>query len=260
MMNTLLKQTISKLGKLGLGKTGQCTLTVNYSTKEKFDYTFKPNFHVVTDFKNVFPIADLEREIGVYSATPEFIRSKCGDITNLILAQVPDWYYEESDRLGLYPNCDVRIHRLYPSDFPAYPGWHCDGEFRETYFSQPDLNRIQVHKHLIATVSSHDEGVSNTEFLDQDFQFASDRINPDHGLWQQVNEILEATPNKKVVESKDGQLMCFDSWTLHRACPTKNRGWRLFFRMAMWHKKNIGDGGMITKQEQIYKYVGHYGW
>ena len=79
-------------------------------------------------------------------------------------------------------------------------------------------------------------------------------------MWQQVNEVLERTPDKKVYETKDGQLTCFDSWTLHRATPAKIRGWRLFFRMAMWHKKNIGQGGMVSKQEQVYKYFGHHGW
>jgi hypothetical protein len=221
---------------------------------------FKPNFYTVGGFQGVFPIAELEKEIGVYSATPEFIKKKCGGITNAILSQVPSWYYDEADRLKLYPNCDIRIHRLYPTDYPAYPGWHCDGEFRETYFSQPDLNRIQVHKHLIATVSSHEDGVSNTEFLNQDFEFISDRISPDHGLWQQVNEALERTPNKKIHKTQDGELVCFDSWTLHRATAAKIRGWRLFFRMAMWHKKNLGEGGMISKQEQVYKYIGHHGW
>ncbi len=203
---------------------------------------------------------ELEREVGVYSATPEFIRSHCGDIARAILDRVPAWYYDEADRLGLYPNCDVRIHRLYPGDFPAYPGWHCDGEYRETYFSQPELDRIRVHKHLVATVSTCEAGVSNTQFLDCPFAFASDEVTPDHGLWQQVNEALEAIPSRRVYDAADGRLMCFDSWTLHRATSAKVRGWRLFFRMAMWHKPNIGNGGMISKQEQVYKYIGHYGW
>lgn len=54
--------------------------------------------------------------------------------------------------------------------------------------------------------------------------------------------------------------MCFDSWTLHRCMPAKIRGWRLFFRMAMWHKPNLGDGGMITKQEQVYKLAEAGNW
>ncbi len=88
----------------------------------------------------------------------------------MLLDLVPDWYYEKAEQLKLYPNCDVRIHRLYPGDFPAYPGWHCDGEYRETYFSQPDLDRINVHYHITATASSHSCGVSNTQFLNEPFK------------------------------------------------------------------------------------------
>lgn len=223
-------------------------------------YRFEPNFSAVAEFPGVYPIAELEKETGMYSATPEFVKKHGGDIVRRILAGVPDWYYAEAERLGLYPNCDVRIHRLYPADFPAYPGWHCDGEFRETYFSQPDLDRIEVHKHLIATVSSHKHGVSNTEFWAQPYEFSSDRVDADHGLWQQVNEALERVKTKTTFETSDGQLFCFDSRTLHRACPAKIRGWRLFFRMSMWHKPNLGDGGMLSKQEQVYKYVGDAGW
>lgn len=223
-------------------------------------FTFKPNFETIANFQPVYSIADLEREQGMYSATPEFLTKNGGDISRNILASVPDWYYEEAERLKLYPNVDVRIHRLYPSDYPAYPGWHADGEFRETYFSQPDLNRIQTHKHLIATVSSHEMGVSNTQFLDEEFTIDSDETSPDFSLWQQVNTLLEKKNPKTIWESEDGQLNCFDSWTLHRATPAKIRGWRLFFRMSMWHKPNLGNGGMLTKQEQVYKYVGHAGW
>jgi len=223
-------------------------------------YTFAPNHDVVRTFPGVHPIAAMEKEQGVYSATPEFVRTHCGDIARSILDAVPGWYYARAEALKLYVNCDVRIHRLYPSDYPAYPGWHCDGEFRETYFSQPDLARIQVHEHLIATASTHEDGISNTEFLLDPYTFESQDLNAGHGLWQQVNDVLVQTPNLRIQPTQDGQLVRFDSWTLHRAAPARVRGWRLFFRMSMWHKPNLGDGGMVTKQEQVYKYVGHAGW
>ncbi len=142
-------------------------------------FDFAPNFEKVASFQPVRSIAEIEGEIGVYSATPDFIRRHCGPIANEILDAVPASYFEKCAKLGLFPNCDIRIHRLYPGDFPAYPGWHCDGEFRETYFSQPDLNRIPVSYHLIGMVSSHDGGVSNTQFLDAPFSIDIDL--PEHG-------------------------------------------------------------------------------
>lgn len=223
-------------------------------------YRFEPSIAIVSHVAPTATIGALEQEVGMYSATPEFVRKHGGTIAIGFLDSIPQWYLDDATSKGMHINCDIRIHRLYPSDFPAYPGWHCDGEFRETYFAQPDLSRVQVHQHLIGTVSSHEGGVSNTQFLDGPWTFRSDRVSPDHGLWQQVNEQLEAQRVTTTRETKDGELTMFDSWTLHRAMPAKIRGWRLFFRASMWHKPGLGDGGMITKQEQVYKYVGHAGW
>lgn len=223
-------------------------------------YEFRPQFQVIGSVPGHAAIADLERERGVYSATPEFVEQHCGGIARRILAQIPSWYFDEAARLGLYPNCDVRIHRLYPGDFPAYPGWHCDGEYRETYFAQPDLARIQVHKHITCTVSSHADGVSNTQFLDEPFTVSLSPPDQEHTLWGQVDRALGGRQSLHTWDSLDGQLVCFDSWSLHRCRPAKIRGWRLFFRMSMWHRPNLGDGGMLTKQEQIYKLYEGTGW
>ena len=223
-------------------------------------YHFTPDFEIIKETTPTFSIRDFEKEQGVYSATPSFVRSHCGDIAKSLLDLVPDTYYTEADKLKLYPNCDIRIHRLYPNDIPAYPGWHCDGEFRETYFSQPDLNRIPVSHHLTAHVSSHPNGVSCTQFLNEGFSCPLIPPGQEITLWGQVHRLVQVKPDRKVVNIKDGQMVKFSSWSLHRAMPATIRGWRLFFRMSMWHRKNLGDGGMITKQEQVYKTVEGSGW
>jgi hypothetical protein len=223
-------------------------------------YSFAPNFREVAAVEPTASIADLEKERGVYSATPAFVRQHCGDIARACLAAVPDSYYAEAEALKLYPNCDVRIHRLYPGDFPAYPGWHCDGEYRETYFSQPDLDRIHVSKHITGCVSSHPVGVSCCQFLNEEFTCEVEPDARDVTLWGQVDVALARKQGKRVYDTKDGQLMTFDSWALHRAMPARIRGWRLFFRMSMWHKPNLGNGGMLTKQEQVYKLWEGSGW
>jgi hypothetical protein len=223
-------------------------------------YTFKPNFSVVHEVQPVWSIAALEKEQGVYSATPAFVRAHCGEIGNLLLSQVPDEWYAETERLKLYPNCDIRIHRLYPGDFPAYPGWHCDGEFRETYFSQPDLERIFVSHHLTAHVSSHQGGISRTQFLAQPFTCTIQDPCSEHTLWGQVDAALEKVQERQLFDVQDGQMVRFDSWTLHRCMPARIRGWRLFFRMSGWHRRNLGDGGMLSRQEQVYKMVEGSGW
>lgn len=223
-------------------------------------YRFEPHYSVVGTRAGLVSIADIEREQGVYSASPAFVRAHCGPLAISVLDLVPDWYYGEAERLGLWPNVDVRIHRLYPGDFPAYPGWHCDGEFRETYFSQPDLDRIRVHKHLTCTLSTNALGVSCTQFLNEPFSCDVDADAQDVTLWGQVHEQVERQQPRSVYDTADGELMCFDAWTLHRAMPARIRGWRLFFRMSMWHKPNLGAGGMLTKQEQVYKLAEGSGW
>lgn len=226
------------------------------------NYTFRPNYEIVGHVKPVRSIPELAAEVGMYSATADFVRRNGGPISIDILDRIPEWYYTETAKKGLSINIDIRIHRLYPGDFPAYPGWHCDGEFRETYFSQPDLDRINVSRHLICTVSSHEGGVSNTEFLDEDFDVCIDRPTPDHTLWGQVHSGLSHIAKTRLLRTRvmqDGEMTLFDPWTLHRCTATRIRGWRLFFRASQWHRPNLGEG-MLSKQEQVYKLVEGGGW
>lgn len=224
-------------------------------------YVFVPDHEVIATFDGYATISDLSQEQGVYSATPDFVRKHCGPIANRILNLVPDSYYERAQQLGLHPNCDVRVHRLYPGDYPAYPGWHCDGEYRETYFAQPDLDRVPVSDHLTATVSTHRDGVCSPEFLSEHLSCEVDTQRDDVTLWGQVHTALEhRLPERRVFQSRDGQLVRFGARCLHRAMPARIRGWRLFFRMSMWHKPNLGAGGMITRQEQVYRLAEGGGW
>ena len=227
----------------------------------KKEFKFNSDYCPIKKIQGIHPIKNLEKEVGMYSATPEFLIEHGGDISKNILAQIPEWYFKEAKDRGLFPNIDVRIHRLYPGDYPAYPGWHCDGHFRETYFSQPDSNRVKVGKHIICVISSV-EGVSNPEFLDEDITL---KLNPDsdHNLWGQAHKEIERIKTEREVKTsfiKEGDIILFNPWTLHRVSPAKIRGWRLFFRMSMWDKPNLGKGGMLTKQEQVYKVLENSGW
>lgn len=227
------------------------------------NYTFTPNYEIVGQVQPVRSIDDLSKEVGMYSATPEFVEKHGGPISRDILSKIPESYYEETSAKGLNVNIDIRIHRLYPGDFPAYPGWHCDGEYRETYFSQPDIDRVNVSRHLICTVSSHDGGVCNTEFLDEPIEVAIEKPSSDHTLWGQVHDHLTAISKERKLATtamRDGDLVLFDPWSLHRATATRIRGWRLFFRCSQWHRPNLGQDGMFTKQEQVYKLVEGGGW
>ena len=222
---------------------------------------FVPDLAVVGTFQPTASISELAEEVGVHSASPAFVRTHCGPLANSILDTVPESFYAEADKLGLLPNIDVRIHRLYPADFPAYPGWHCDGEYRADYQSQPDLTHVERHHHLVGTLSSEEGGVSLTEFVSSPVSVTL-RQTPDaqHTLWGQVHAAVNADPAVQTVSAADGQLMQFDSLTLHRARPATVRGWRLFVRVSMWHKDYLGEGGRISRQEQVYQVTEGHGW
>jgi hypothetical protein len=222
-------------------------------------YVFRPNLRVVGRVKPTHSIQDLDKETCVYSASVPFIRKHCGPITNSIIDKIPKDYYDEAKELGLFVNCDVRLHRLYPGDYPAYPGWHADGNYRENYFSQPDLDKVKINKHITAVVSSHESGVSNTEFLTEELQFETSECNQENPLWHQVDKQVRES-NLQSCFIPDGDIVLFDSWTLHRPSPAKIRGWRLFLRISMWHKPFLEDEGKFSKQETIYIDVNKAGW
>jgi len=222
---------------------------------------FAPAIHRVASLPGCASIEDLAEETGVYSASPAFVRANCGPIANQILDKVPASYFDKASSLGLFPNIDVRIQRLYPNDFPAYPGWHCDGEYRADYHAQPELNVVPNHDHIIATISSVLGGVSNTVFLDQEYTFEQrEEASAANPFWGMVHRDIESQPELKRRSSFDGQLISFDSMTLHKAAPAVARGWRLFFRISMWHKPYLGDGGKISRFEQIYQIEEGHGW
>jgi hypothetical protein len=240
----------AQVERLGSGKV------MGSLSREQF--LFIANSEVIAKVDPVVTESDMMQEKSMYSATPDFARAFGGPIVRKIIDGIPSWYYDKASSLGLYPNIDVRVHDLrrlgVPEGFdiyPAIPGWHADGEFRETYFAQPDLNRVPVSFHVIATVSTHESGVSNTEFLKTPVSMRVDEVLPDSALWQNVHRFVESMDQKVTAYMRDGDVTIFDSRSLHRATRTARDGWRLFFRMSMWHKPNLGEG-QVSKQEQLY--------
>lgn len=113
---------------------------------------------------------------------------------------------------------------------------------------------------LSVLCSSHEGGVSNCRFLKNPIELQATQPSQDHTLWGQLDKAITEQSRNDFFDSSDGEMILFDSWTPHKVMPAKIRGWRLFFRMSMWHKPNLGEGGMISKQEQVYKLVEGSGW
>lgn len=220
---------------------------------------FTPDFRRVGSVPGVADIKELSQETSVYAASPEFVRKNCGPIAIGILDAVPTEYIQRCHDLGMRPNIDVRIHRLNIGELPAVPGWHCDGAFRETYFSQPDIDRVPTRDHIIATVSSSKDGVSNTQFIDQPINVSlPGDPHHDFSLWREVHK--QVPQDAKTYSATDGLLHQFSVNTLHRCTPAKTRGWRLFFRISMWHNDYLGHQGKIATQQQVYILHESNGW
>ena len=214
-------------------------------------YEFNANHSTVATVCGTATLEDLESEQGMYSATPEFCNEHGGPIAKSLLQSVPESYLNEARSRGLYPNIDVRVHRLYEGNYPAYPGWHCDAQHRETYFGQPKPDQTKLSNHLIATVSSHTDGISLTQFIDEPVEINLPESDPNEKLWKKVDAEMRKIGDWKTWTMPDGKLTQFDCWTLHRCVPASKRGWRLFFRVAMWYRPNL-EQGKLSKQEMIY--------
>lgn len=211
-------------------------------------YLFKPNFKIIKKNQGLVSIEDLNQEAGMFSASPEFVRKHGGKLSNMILDQVPEEFMRDTLEKGLFPNIDIRIHRLYPNDIPAYPGWHCDESKRETFFGQSHQDRVPVNHSCIFMISSDPNGVSNTEFLNQELEVEDFNLEG-FDLWKRVDQSLIL---KKIntININDNEWVIFNEFNLHRVSPAKNPGYRVFMRLSFWEYQHDGS---ISKFEQVYK-------
>ena len=216
-------------------------------------YEFAPNITQLGSFDGFADNEDLEKEVGVFASDLDFVRAHCGPLALRFLDAVPATYHAFADASGLVANCDIRLHYLQVGQYPASPGWHCDAAIRETVFDAT-APTVPVSNNLIATISSSKEGVSNTEFSLAELSIDSEHVyGNDPLLWEEVDARYAAAP-PRTLSTKDGILYGFDGYSLHRAAAAKASGWRLFFRMSLWHPPT-GHVPGVSSSEQIYNLV-----
>jgi len=160
-----------------------------------------------------------------------------------------------AEKEGLSAIVDTRTHQLNIGQFPAVPGWHCDGVPRNNYHGQPCFDLINPAAFTVCVcLSTEPNGVSNT-------QFVSDTIKPklwdkEHvyrDLHEQVRRIAPC-----VATIADGQFVKFTPKSIHRATETHRRGWRWWFRFSMCYKPPIENA--LGNQQQIYIVADENGW
>lgn len=217
-------------------------------------FTFVPDTEKVGQFAGLAGHDVLSDELGVYAASPRFVRENCGPAANSILDSVPDWWFADCERLGMLPNIDVRLHRLNKGEYPAVPGWHCDGALREKYFGQPDLERVRIRGTLLGSISSHVDGVSCPEYVTEPVSVElPENPSDDFVLWRHVHQQIPAQVATE--RMPDGVLRSFSCDTLHRVMPSHNRGFRLLFRMSMWHNDYLGTDGKVARAQQVHRVI-----
>lgn len=217
--------------------------TLNTTELEMHDLGLKPRYE----------IGELAVERGIFSSDPEWVLSNATPLTRSITEKLMP-FVQHID--GYHLVVDTRVQRLMPGMYPSIPGWHCDNVPRSDYFAQPDLGKINPNvRHMTLTVSTHIDGVSNTEFLLGHLPVR--HIDPSESVWRQVHERVHLG----IHDSQfilDGTVCIFGQDSVHRASPCVRRGWRLFYRLAMMDKPPLGNHH--SNVEQVYILSEKNGW
>lgn len=216
---------------------------------------FTPQIEPVGRFTPIATIEEMAREPMVRSASLDFAIENGGPLTRRILHSHDfDLVERLAMAFGLHIVIDTRVQMLMPGMFPSIPGWHCDAIPRGDYNSQPDFSKLNPNAgHYIGSISTHPNGVSNTRLLIDEIEVD---IKDDLPTWQQVHREVERV-GADYYEMPDGIMTYFSPKTIHAASPTKNRGWRCWLRLSLYHHPPKNE---ITNRTQVYILSEENGW
>lgn len=214
----------------------------------------------IQEVGNIDPVAlvdDIERTPMLFSSSVNFAYQNGGPLTRWVLDKIEHEFdvHKDHERLS-HIVIDTKVVMLMEGQYPAIPGWHCDNVKRCSKYAQPDPNSIETEGwHWFCTVSTHEDGVSNTNFIPSKLGliYESDRV------WGSINEhlnLLEGLDVLNVQKTRDGVIYKFNQSHLHRATRAHNSGWRWFFRASMMHNPPMNK---IRNQVQVYADVDK-GW
>lgn len=212
--------------------------------------TFTPHIEDFARLVNPISVTEIENETMLFSAGLDFAQENGGELTRKVIDIL------KKDLPKLDDNhwwiIDTRSHMLMPGMYPAIGGWHCDAVYRGEYDSQPDLSKIDESPHFVVTLSSREDGVSNTEFISSELTLDIDTERVWADLSQQINE--GNLGDRALIP--DGVLCKFTSKTIHRPTAAKKRGWRWFFRCSCNYAP---PHNKIRHQVQVYTEI-NAGW
>lgn len=200
----------------------------------------------------------LLEEVCLFACSPKAVEMYGGVYTRAALSQLREHFSHTLQRgydHGLQPVVDVRIHRLFPQQFPAMPGWHCTQVPRGGYTGQPNFGLCPQHAfHVGLVLSDCPAGCSNTEYvMDSIKLFLED---PEHVYKEMHKEVERIHPRTEFVQ--DGRFVWFNQRSIHRASPARRRGVRLYMRLSMVDKPLI-----LNEQHampHVYQLAEENGW
>lgn len=218
-------------------------------------------FHSKSILSNIrdLSIADISQEKGIFSCSPDWVVENGTPLIKAMTEEIiADIETHQSMAPDHYPVIDVRVQRLMPGMYPSIPGWHCDAIPRDSYYGQPDFTQVNKNvRHIVGTFSTHPHGVSNTIFLDGDQEVD---LDPELGsIYNQMHNELEGSDNLSTLRLDDSIWEIFDSLSAHKAAPTINRGWRIFYRASMLLTPALNDPS-LKNFEQVYILSEANGW
>lgn len=204
-------------------------------------------------YKTSIPLEDM-----VFGCSFSDALGKGGHITRAVLSLM---YLNKNfqncfNDMTLNVNVDTRVTQCMKGFYPSIGGWHMDEVPRSKLYSQPDFSKIEPHhKHFLYILSST-ENHSRTEFINEPFEVPMWRENVYQNLDEHVNNLIkEGVLSTTFV--KEGHLYEFDKYSVHRATPANNPGWRFFIRVSFSDRKNVNER---RRQVQVYIDNSQFGW
>jgi len=210
---------------------------------------FSSKFNKVASILGHYSQNVLRMEPSIYSAGINYVKRNGGVLTNKILDNYGYKFYKQGKQNNLNTLIDVRLfYDMQINDYPSYPGWHAD-------FDGSKIDNKPRGEHLVCSLSSHPEGVSNTRFYKGDVE-----IPMTDGLvtWQSVHKYMTDIESKEpnnFYDAKDGEIIILDNETLHTSTPAINRGVRLFMRMTHTDAEISEEDGKLSNQIAVYRLV-----
>lgn len=200
----------------------------------------------------------LLEEVNLHACSPQAVNMYGGAHTTEALRQLMIAYaapiYRAKDH-ELQPIVDVRIHRLFPGQFPAIPGWHCDFVPRGGYSGQPNFGLCSQYAfHVCLILSDQEAGVSNTEYVMDPLRLV---LEDQEHVYREVHRGVEHF-KPIVARAPDGRFTWFNQKTIHRASPAHRRGVRLFMRFSMIEKPMILN--KANPMPHVYQLAEENGW